>query len=238
MALLCRASKGDAWALEQLTEDNLALVRSVVRRFVGRGAEYEDLYQLGCVGLVKAIQNFNPAFNVRFSTYAVPMIAGEVKRFLRDDGQVKVGRSLKELAARAMAVRDRIAGERGTPPGICEIAAELEVSAEDVALSLDAAKPTVSLNEPVGEEGDERTREDCLADPQRPETVVDRMLVKELIGGLDEREQKIIVLRYFRDQTQTQVAEALGISQVQVSRLESRILKKMREMAGEAEPLT
>ena len=230
MELLRRAQAGDEEAANRLAEENLALVRSVVKRFLGRGTEYEDLYQIGCLGLVKAIRHFNPDFGVQFSTYAVPMISGEIKRFLRDDGPVKVGRSLKELAAQALGVRERIASERGASPGIVEIAAELGVSPEDVALSLDAVRPTVSLNERLYDEDDGATKEDLLPDPAVEETMVDRILIKELLGTLDVRERQIIMLRYFRDCTQSQVAARLGVSQVQISRLESKILKKMRAL--------
>ncbi|MEG1525600.1 MAG: SigB/SigF/SigG family RNA polymerase sigma factor [Clostridia bacterium] len=235
-SLLILAVRGDEQAQERLIAENLALVRSVVRRFANRGAEYDDLYQLGCVGLVKAIQHFDPSYNVQFSTYAVPMIAGEIKRFLRDDGQVKIGRSLKELAAKALAVRDRLSGELGTPPGIAQIAEELHVSPEDIALALDASRPTLSLNEPLGDGEDGHTREDTLAAPAREDLLVDRMLIRDLLSELDERERLIIVLRYFRDCTQTQVARLLGVSQVQVSRLENRILKKLRLHVNEKRP--
>ena len=228
MALIIRAQQDDEEAQNTLVNDTLALVRSVVKRYLGRGAEYDDLFQLGCVGLVKAIARFNTAYEVRFSTYAVPMIAGEIKRFLRDDGPVKVGRSLKELAARALAVREKLADETGVSPGVIEIAEALNVPVEDLALALDAARPVASLSERVYDD-DHTTLEDTLPAPVHEEAVVDRMLIAELLGRLDGRERQIIVLRYFCDKTQTQVAQQLGISQVQVSRLESTILKKMRE---------
>lgn len=235
MALLKLAGKGDKAALDRLTEENLGLVHAVVRRYTGRGTEYEDLYQLGCLGLMKAIQKFDPSFGVRFSTYAVPMIAGEVKRFLRDDGQVKVGRALKELAAKALAAGERLTEETGAVPGVLEIAAALRVSPEEVALSLTAARPALSFSEPVGDGDDARTRADTVADPAREDALIDRLLIKELLSTLDQRERKIIALRYFRDRTQTEVAAQIGVSQVQVSRLESRILKKLRAAAGETE---
>ena len=229
MALLRQARAGSKEAEEFLITDNLALVRSIVRRFMGRGVEYDDLFQLGCVGLVKAIHHFDCTFNVRFSTYAVPMIAGEIKRFLRDDGPVKVTRSLRELALRAAAVRERLTEETGVSPGVCEIAKVLDVSAEDVAVSLDALRHPLSLNEPLGEDNGE-TRGDMMPGPQKEDALINRILTTELLNRLEERERRIILLRYFRDCTQTQVAGELGISQVQVSRLESRILKKMRDL--------
>jgi RNA polymerase sporulation-specific sigma factor len=234
MALLREAGRGSCGAEETLISENLALVRSIVRRFCGRGVEYDDLFQLGCVGLVKAIHHFDTRFNVRFSTYAVPLIAGEIKRFLRDDGPVKVTRSLRELAIKAAAVREKLTEETGVEPGVCEIARILKASPEDVAVSLDALRQPVSLNEPLGEDNGE-TRGDHMAAPGSEDTVINRILTAELLNSLDERERRLILLRYFRDCTQTQVADKLGISQVQVSRLESRILKKMRQSL-ESEP--
>ena len=200
-----------------------------MRKYLGRGVDYDDLYQLGCMGLVKAVQNFNTDFDVRFSTYAVPMIAGEIKRFLRDDGMIKVSRSVKELAARAVAVQERLR-QTGREPGVQEIARELGVDAEEVALAFDAGRPYLSLSESRFEE-DGAPRVEYLSDPGEELRTLDRLLLKELLLRLDARERQIIVLRYFKDRTQSQIADVLGVSQVQVSRLESRILKKLREMA-------
>ncbi|MDO4342495.1 MAG: SigB/SigF/SigG family RNA polymerase sigma factor [Eubacteriales bacterium] len=231
-ALLKRARAGDRTAEETLVSANLALVKSVVKKYLGRGVEYDDLYQLGCMGLVKAVQHFDTAYEVRFSTYAVPMIAGEIKRFLRDDGMVKVSRSLKELAIRAMAQGERLHRETGREPGVAEIAAALGVDAEEVALALDAGRPHVSLNEPVYEdEGAER--QELIEDGASEGALVDRLLLKELLCTLEPREKQIILLRYFRDKTQSEIARQLGVSQVQVSRLESRILKKLRDRCNE-----
>jgi len=231
-ALLLRVQQGDEQAKETLVSRNLALVKSVVKKYLGRGVEYDDLYQLGCMGLVKAILHFDLRYDVRFSTYAVPMIAGEIKRFLRDDGMVKVSRSLKELAVRAMAVQDRLQKQGQPDPGIQEIAKELDVSAEELALALDAGRPCVSLNEPVYE--DESTeRQELVEDEQQETALVDRLLLKQLLSELEPREKQIIILRYFRDKTQTEIAGMLGVSQVQVSRLESRIIKKLRERCTE-----
>ena len=227
-ALLRRVQQGDESAKETLVAHNLALVKSVVKKYLGRGVEYDDLYQLGCMGLVKAILHFDLRYEVRFSTYAVPMIAGEIKRFLRDDGMVKVSRSLKELAVRAMAVQDRLQKQGQPDPGILEIAKELDVSPEELALALDAGRPCVSLNEPIYEdEGAER--QELLVDGVQETLLVDRLLLKQLLGELEPREKQIIILRYFRDKTQTEIAGMLGVSQVQVSRLESRIIKKLRQ---------
>lgn len=230
MALIAAAHAGDAGAEETLVSRNLALVKSIVKKYLGRGVEYDDLFQLGCMGLVKAIQHFNTAFDVRFSTYAVPMIAGEIKRFLRDDGMVKVSRSVKELAVRAVAVQERLRKRTGAEPGVQDIARELGVEPEEVAMAFDAGRPHLSLNESrFDDESGERL--EYLSDTAAEGQMVDRLLLKELLGRLDARERQIIVLRYFKDRTQTQIAAALGVSQVQVSRLESRILKKLHDMA-------
>lgn len=233
-SLLARAKAGDAEARDRLVDENLALVKSVVRRYLERGVEFDDLYQLGCIGLVKAIQNFDEGFEVRFSTYAVPMIMGEIRRYLRDDGPVKVSRSLKEINRRAMAASERLEMETGLTPGVRAIAEAIGESPEDVALALESARATISLNAPIGEDEDGATRQDVLPDEAREEALVDRLLIKELLGRLDARERQIIVLRYFRDCTQARVAEMIGVSQVQVSRLESRILKKLRLLAEAA----
>jgi len=226
--LLRRVQQGDESAKETLVAHNLALVKSVVKKYLGRGVEYDDLYQLGCMGLVKAILHFDLRYEVRFSTYAVPMIAGEIKRFLRDDGMVKVSRSLKELAVRAMAVQDRLQKQGQPDPGILEIAKELDVSPEELALALDAGRPCISLNEPIYED-ESAERQELLVDGVQETLLVDRLLLKQLLGELEPREKQIIILRYFRDKTQTEIAGMLGVSQVQVSRLESRIIKKLRQ---------
>lgn len=230
MALITAAHGGDPLAEETLVQRNLALVKSIVKKYLGRGVEYDDLFQLGCMGLVKAIQHFNTAYDVRFSTYAVPMIAGEIKRFLRDDGMVKVSRSVKELAVRAVSVQERLRRTTGSEPGVQEIARELGVDAEEVALALDAGRPHLSLNESRFED-DDGERQDFLADTAAEGKMFDRLLLKELLVKLDARERQLIVMRYFKDRTQTQIAEVLGVSQVQVSRLESKIIKKLHDLA-------
>lgn len=230
MTLILAAHDGDTAAEETLVQRNLALVKSIVKKYLGRGVEYDDLFQLGCMGLVKAIQHFNTAYDVRFSTYAVPMIAGEIKRFLRDDGMVKVSRSVKELAARAIGVQERLRRSTGSEPGVQEIARELGVDAEEVALALDAGRPHLSLNESRFED-DDGERQDFLADTAAEGKMFDRLLLKELLVKLDARERQLIMMRYFKDRTQTQIAEVLGVSQVQVSRLESKIIKKLHDMA-------
>ena len=223
--LIVRAQAGDEEAQERLVVCNAPLVRSIVRKFAGRGAEYEDLYQIGCLGLVKAIRNFDTGYNVRFSTYAVPMIAGEIKRFLRDDGMIKVSRSLKELAAKATAVQAELLAKTGKEPGINQVA-------EAIAMALEAVRPHISIYEPAfGEDSDPQVIDRVSAGTDGEEQALNRVLLKELLGVLDARERRIIMLRYFSDKTQSEIAALLGVSQVQVSRLESRILQKLREKA-------
>ena len=228
--LIARSQSGDNEATQLLVEENSGLIWAVARRFFGRGTEPDDLYQLGRLGLVKAIRNFDTRYDVRFSTYAVPMIAGEIKRFLRDDGMVKVSRSVKELAVRAVSVQERLRRTTGSEPGVQEIARELGVDAEEVALALDAGRPHLSLNESRFED-DDGERQDFLADTAAEGKMFDRLLLKELLVKLDARERQLIVMRYFKDRTQTQIAEVLGVSQVQVSRLESKIIKKLHDLA-------
>lgn len=228
--LLALAQQGDEDAQAELVEKNLALVKSIVRKFLGRGAEFEDLYQIGCVGLVKAIRNFNSGYGVQFSTYAVPMIAGEIKRFLRDDGLVKVSRPLKELAARAAAAEETLRRTLGREPTIGEVAKAAGAPPEEVVFARDAARGCVSLSEPLYEE-EGASLIDRIPAKEETGAVIDRLLLQELLSELEPRERQIILLRYFKDQTQSQIAAVLGVSQVQVSRLESRILQKMRRRA-------
>ena len=235
MELIRRAQRGDAGALEAAAEGNLALVRSVVRRYLNRGVEYEDLMQLGSMGLVKAIRRFDTALGLRFSTYAVPMIAGEIKRFLRDDGMVKVSRTVKELAIRAASAAEALSDSLGRSPGVREIADALGEDPADVAVALDALRPTVSLNESFGEEPQGAERIDFLPGRENEEEKVNGLFIRELMVKLEPREQEIIRLRFYGDLTQGEIASRLGISQVQVSRLLGRILLKMRNLAESGE---
>ncbi len=231
--LIRRAQAGDGEAQERLTVSNTALVKSIVKRYMNRHVEYDDLFQIGCMGLVKAIRNFDLSYDVRFSTYAVPMIAGEIKRFLRDDGMIKVSRSLKELAAQAAAVRERLSAELGRDVGVAEIAEALRADAEDVAAALEAARPHMSIYEPAyGDDSDALMLDRVQNGADEMGETLNRVLLKELLGSLEPRERAIILMRYFSDKTQNQIAAEMGISQVQVSRLESKILKKLRERAG------
>ena len=230
MKLINMAHEGDKAARDQLVMDNVGLLWSIVRRFSGRGYEMEDLFQIGSIGLIKAIDKFDTGFEVKFSTYAVPMITGEIKRFLRDDGMIKVSRSIKELGFKVRAAREEMTYSLGREPTIEEIAARLDTSREEVAASMEAGAEVESLYRPTGN-GDDNTMflMDRLEEENNDhEELLNRMVLKELMEDLGEEQREIIVRRYFYNQTQTQIAKELGISQVQVSRLEKRILKEMR----------
>ena len=230
MKLIQMAHEGDKAARDQLVMDNVGLIWSIVRRFSGRGYEMEDLFQIGSIGLIKAIDKFDTGFDVKFSTYAVPMITGEIKRFLRDDGMIKVSRSIKELAGKVKSVREEMTYTLGREPTLEEIAGRLGTSREEVAASLEAGAEVESLYRPTGN-GDDNTMflMDRLEEENNDhEELLNRMVLKELMEDLGEEQREIIVRRYFYNQTQTQIAKELGISQVQVSRLEKRILKEMR----------
>ena len=226
-----QARNGNAQARDQLVLDNTGLVWSVVKKYRGRGYEQEDLFQIGCIGLMKAIDRFDQTFGVCFSTYAVPMIAGEIKRFLRDDGMIKVSRSIKEMGAKVKTARESLCGSLGREPTVEEIAGEIGATREEVAVSMEAASEVESLYKNVGN-GEDKSL--CLMDKiedhrERQEELINHMVLEKLISQLGEKDREIIIRRYFRNQTQTQVAISLGISQVQVSRLEKKILKQMRE---------
>ncbi len=230
LALLERVKEGDESAKEILVSKNVALVKSVVKRFLGRNLDYDDLYQLGCMGLIKAINNYDTSFNVRFSTYAVPLILGEIRRFLRDDGAVKVARPVKELYSKAMSAAQKLSIQIGREASVEEIASEVGCSKEEIAQSLEAARMPVSLNAPLQDEGGrELTLDDCIGGEDESNSTLDRLMLREMLQCLAPRERQVIFLRYFEDQTQSEIAIRLGISQVQVSRLESKIIKKLRQ---------
>ncbi len=229
------AHNGDQEARDKLVLDNVGLVWSIVRHFSGRGYELEDLYQIGCIGLIKAIDKFNPEFQVKFSTYAVPMIMGEVKRFLRDDGILKVSRSLKELYLRVQKAREELTWELKREPGLDEIAARLGVSREEVAASMEAGAEIESIYKTVGngEEQNLRLMDRLPDERQDQERLLNHMVLGEILSQLNEKDREIIRRRYFENQTQSQIANDFHISQVQVSRLEKKILLKMREYLKE-----
>ncbi len=227
-ARLDAAKQGDIAARDLIVEENIGLVHSIVRRFMGRGYETEDLFQIGCIGLVKAIQKFDMSFNVKFSTYAVPMIMGEIKRFIRDDGMIKVSRSIKELGIKALSLRESIIKETNIEPTINELSKKLGASPEEVAVALDAGIRPESINASSGENDDKTLGERLESGDDCEGTVVNKVLIQELLKMFNEREQKIIILRYFKQKTQGDIAKVMGISQVQVSRIEKKVLTAMR----------
>ena len=230
MELLKKTKNGDKTAREVLVNGNLRLVLSVIQRFNNRGENPDDLFQVGCIGLIKAIDNFSTEHNVRFSTYAVPMIIGEVRRYLRDFNSVRVSRSLRDMAYKAMQVKERLTNEQGREPSVEQIAGELEVPKEDVVLALESIVEPVSLYEPVySDGGDAIFVMDQLGDKNDDRNWLEEIALKDAVAGLNEREKKILSLRYYRGKTQMEVADEIGISQAQVSRLEKGALSKIRE---------
>lgn len=229
--LIKRSRAGDKLAREQVIKENMPLVYSIVRRFAGRGYDAEDLSQIGAIGLIKAVDNFNMNFEVKFSTYAVPVISGEIKRFLRDDGMVKVSRTLKENGIRVRRVAEALAAELGRDATLEELSAATEMKREDIVLALEAGNEVESLHKTVYQkEGSEISlMERIPSEKDEAETVVNQLLLEQLLAELDEQEKKLIELRYFEEKTQTQIAEILGLSQVQVSRMEKRVLGNMRK---------
>ena len=226
--LLKRAAEGDTEAEAELLELNMGLVRSIALRFRGRGIETEDLIQIGTIGLIKAVRSFDESRGCVFSTYAVPMVMGEIRRTLRDDGLIKVSRTQKRLGAELLGARTRIMNEEGRDPGITELAAVCGVSVEEAAMALDATSPVSSLSETVGE-GEGMTLESRLPDPDNEiERVCDRVALSQAIAKLPEMWQKILLMRYFRNMTQQQTANELGLSQVKVSREEKKIVEFLR----------
>lgn len=229
--LIKRSRAGDKLAREQVIKENMPLVYSIVKRFKGRGYEVEDLSQIGAIGLIKAVDNFNINFEVKFSTYAVPMISGEIKRFLRDDGMVKISRTLKENGIRVRRAAENLAAELGRDATLEELSAATELKKEDIVMALEAGNEVESLHKTVFQkEGSEILLMDRIpSEKNESETVVNQLLLEQLLGELGERERRLIELRYFEDKTQTQTAGLLGMSQVQVSRMEKRILGSMRK---------
>ncbi|MGI2295751.1 RNA polymerase sporulation sigma factor SigF [Paenibacillus sp. GXUN7292] len=227
--LIALSQAGDSVARDTLVQCNIRLVWSVVQRFINRGYEPEDLFQIGCIGLLKSVDKFDLSYDVKFSTYAVPMIIGEIQRFLRDDGTLKVSRSLKETANKVRKMKDELSKTLGRLPTINEVAEALELTPEEVVFAQEANKPPTSIHETVFEnDGDPITLMDQIADDSQ-ERWFDKLALNEAIEGLGERERLIVYLRYFRDKTQSEVASRLGISQVQVSRLEKKILQSIKD---------
>lgn len=220
------AQEGDKTALDFLVQDNAPLVWSIVSRYAGRGVETEDLFQLGNIGLIKAIYGFDTQYGTQFSTYAVPKISGEIRRFLRDDGLIKVSRTTKSTAARIARQRETMLQKNGREPTIHELSEELGISPEEIAASENAMLPADYLQRPIGDDG--CTLEQTIPSKQQEATFFEHLELKEAMEKLNDREQKLLLLRFFRSQTQQQCARQLGVSQVQVSRLERKILEKLR----------
>lgn len=226
--LITLAQQGDAEALQTLVEENSGLVWAVARRYTGRGTEMEDLYQLGCLGFLKAVEGFDVSYGTQFSTYAVPKISGEIRRFLRDDGAVKVSRSLKERANTIRVVRGQLTTALGREPTIAELSRHTGLSPEDIALAETATAATESIQRESGEEG--FSLENILSDTDSEEAMVERIALRQAVTALAEREAMVINLRYFHGLTQQRIAKVLNVSQVQVSRIEKKALEKLREL--------
>ncbi len=228
--LIARAQQGDKKASEQLITENAGLIWSVARRFLGRGTESDDLYQLGCLGFIKAVEGFDLEFGTQFSTYAVPKIAGEIRRFLRDDGAVKVSRSIKEQAITIRTMRNHLTTALGREPTISEIAVQTGFTPEEIALAENATSCTESINRQTGEDG--FSLENILTDTESEEMLVEKISLRQAIEKLPEREKTVIKLRYFHGLTQERASKVLGVSQVQVSRIEKKALDMLRTLMG------
>lgn len=232
IGLIRLSQGGDRQAREQLITENVGLVWSMVRRFLGRGCEAEDLFQIGTIGLIKAIDKFDVTFDVKFSTYAVPMISGEIKRFLRDDGMIKVSRTLKENNMKLRAAGERLATQLGRDATLEEIAEDTGLSMEDIVLAMEACTEVESLSKPVNRtDGTESTLAERIPGKEdATEEIINHLVMKQLLDALQEEERNLIHLRYFENKTQTEIAGILGVSQVQVSRMEKKILQRMRSL--------
>ena len=230
--LLARAQTGDRDAAEALVEENAGLIWSVARRFLGRGVEADDLYQLGCLGFLKAMEGFDLEYGTQFSTYAVPKIAGEIRRFLRDDGAIKVSRTLKEQAVTIKTTRSRLSHALGREPTLLEISRQTGLSPEEIALAETATASTESIHRETGEEG--FTLENILTDTESEEKMLEKIALRQAIGKLPQREGMVIRLRYFHGLTQDRVAKVLQVSQVQVSRIEKKALRILRELMNDS----
>ena len=226
--LIANAQAGDTGAMETLVEENSGLIWAVTRRFLGRGTEAEDLYQLGCLGFLKAVEGFDLAYGTQFSTYAVPKISGEIRRFLRDDGAVKVSRTLKEQASTIRAVRNQLTAALGREPTVGEISRQTGLTPEEIALAETATAATESIQRETGDEG--FSLENVLTDTDSEEKMVEKIALRQAIETLPEREAMVIKLRYFHGLTQQRIAKVLDVSQVQVSRIEKKAIEKLRAM--------
>ena len=226
ITLIRQAQSGDRTASERLITENTGLIWSIARRYFGRGVEPDDLFQLGCVGFLKAVEGFDTAYGTQFSTYAVPKIAGEIRRFLRDDGAIKVSRSIKERAAAIKKARERLTCELGREPSVSELSQALDLSAEEIASAETATSAAESIQRQTGEEG--FSLEDVLCTDGMEEKLLERMTLQEALKHLGEKERMVIQLRYYHSLTQQRVSEIIGVSQVQVSRIEKKALQQLR----------
>ncbi len=226
--LISRSQSGDRQAGELLIQENSGLIWAVVRRFLGRGAEADDLYQLGCLGFLKAVEGFDLQFGTQFSTYAVPKISGEIRRFLRDDGAVKVSRTIKEQATTIRSIRNRLTTALGREPTIQEISRQTGLSPEEIAVAESATAATESIQRETGEEG--FSLENILTDTESEEKMLERIALRQAVSALSERERTVIQLRYYHSLTQQRVAKILNISQVQVSRIEKKAITRLKEL--------
>ncbi len=234
IALIKKSHEGDEKAREQLVEENVGLIWCVVKRFYGRGTDTEDLFQIGSIGLLKAIDKFDISYDVKFSTYAVPMISGEIKRFLRDDGMIKVSRSLKELSYKTYQAREQLIDTMGREPTIEELAECVGVDKEEIAEALEAGCEVESIYKPVMQKGGNEIRllDKLVEKEAEEEKILNHMLITQLLETLNKEERQLIYLRYFQDKTQSAVGKLMGISQVQVSRMEKRIIERLRKESG------
>lgn len=230
LALIKMAHEGDKTARDTLIEENMGLVWSIVKRFQNRGVEMEDLFQIGSIGLIKAVDKFDLSYDVQFSTYAVPMIAGEIKRFLRDDGILKVSRSLKETACKAYSIRESLEKLYGREPTAAEIAQELGIPVEDLMLAMESGAQVESLQQVIYQgDGNDISLMDKLEEKENTsEKMVNRLFLEEMLGELEGKDRELIFKRYFLEMTQTAIADEMGISQVQVSRMEKKIIREIR----------
>lgn len=230
LLLVKLAQNGDQEAKTKLIEENSPLIKSVIKRFKDKGVEYDDLYQIGCIGFLKAIKNFNPEYNVKFSTYVVPMVIGEIKRFMRDDGAIKVSRALKTLNLQINKYIEAFYEKEQRKPSIEELAKHFQVEEQDIILAMDSAKMPVSIYTPIEDDGDSACMVDRIEQQEDyNDKMVDNIALKEVVKRLDSRDRKIILLRYYYDKTQSEIAKELNISQVQVSRLENKILDNLKQ---------
>ena len=228
--LLSQAKNGDDLAKEKLITLNSPLIKSVIKRYLNKGIEYDDLYQLGALGFVKAINNYDANFNVKFTTYAVPMIAGEIKRFLRDDGSVKVSRSIKHTAILIKNFIYEYNKKYGDNPTLEQLSNEFKMDTSEIVFAMEANTTPLSLNEKFNEDEDSTTILDKLSDNFNVDGFLDKLTIRDMIENLSAREKQVIIMRYYLDKTQSEIAKELGVSQVQVSRIENKVLKEMKDI--------